>query len=326
LGRCRRKSLRRHFEQTNLPLAAERCQNPAHSVSCGFPAPSPSSPGRGDRLHRLLPPHPGLVHFSITTRRLTPRATFCRASGQPAQATGKSPLPERILGVSARFASWTAAALCRFFATPRQFKAKRPPTPRDRPKRQLRSAPQPHSKTLSRSPEHRFFSRVAASERSPKREPWVARAHPAPATGKSPPRGFPPALPPRQRLGVRAACRRFFATPRRSEAKRPPTPSGRPKRQLRSAPQPHSRTLSRSPEHRFFSRGVPPIQLPASAGCGAGGKVSPCGLPLPGTNLPGRPRTAFRAVSGPQSLSANFSDIPSVRKSRLGTPPWSSCA
>ena len=81
MGRCRSESIRRHFEQTNLPLAAERRQNVAHSVSCEFPAPKLLSLGRDDRPHRLLPPHPGLVHFSNTTPRLTPWATFCRASG-----------------------------------------------------------------------------------------------------------------------------------------------------------------------------------------------------------------------------------------------------
>jgi hypothetical protein len=108
-----------------------------------------------------------------------------RHSSHPAPATGKSPLPERILGVSARFASWTAAALCRFFATPRQFKAKRPPTPRDRPKRQLRSAPQPHSKTLSRSPEHRFFSRGVPPFNFPRRPGAGPAAKPVPADSRS---------------------------------------------------------------------------------------------------------------------------------------------
>jgi hypothetical protein len=131
---------------------------------------------------------------------------------------------------------------------------------------------------------------------------------------------------PASRLGLRQPSAAFSRPPRRSEAKRPPTPRGRPKRQLRSAPPPHSRSAVAFTGAPVLQRRSAPIQLPASAGCGAGGKASPCGLPLPGTNLPGLPRTAFLAVSGPQSLSANFSGIPSIRKSRLGTPPWSSCA
>ena len=143
--------------------AAERRQNVAHSASCGFPAPKLPIPGRGDRLHRVLPPHPGLVHFSNATPRLTPWAALCRASGAEHRSLVVRPAfrpsspnnwnvaaPGCHSGVAGAKRLGVRAACRRFFATPRRFKPKRQLTPRARPKRQLRSAPPPRSTTLPR--------------------------------------------------------------------------------------------------------------------------------------------------------------------------------
>ena len=128
--------------KARIKNAAERCQNVAYSKSCGFPATQTGKPGRGDRLHRLLPSHPGLVHFSNPAPRLTPWATFCRASGAkhrslvvrralrpPSPGNWKVAVAGIPSCVTAAKRLGVRAACRRLSATPRRFKPKRQLSP-----------------------------------------------------------------------------------------------------------------------------------------------------------------------------------------------------
>ena len=65
--------------------AAEQRTIVAHGVSRGFGLADAFSPGRGERGVGVgfLPPLPGLEPLADINPRLTPWATFCRASGAP---------------------------------------------------------------------------------------------------------------------------------------------------------------------------------------------------------------------------------------------------